>query len=186
MALSRRRWAHLRLYGRRTMRLTREPILDCAALCATSARHGVDRQGTSCRGGIRTLTEPEPGHQGAIFAARFDPSGENIASGSMDRSICALRLPVSRCPVLMECSLVEGGRRMRKLQRAQWSQMPRAGRAMVARLADLVLRLGRLDAGELGCRQMPADPAILRARRTHQLHRRQQARERGGGQRLRR
>jgi len=27
------------------------------------------------------------GHTGEVFAARFDPSGQYIASGSMDRSI---------------------------------------------------------------------------------------------------
>jgi Prp8 binding protein len=29
------------------------------------------------------------GHSGEIFAAKFDPTGKNMASGSMDRSICA-------------------------------------------------------------------------------------------------
>lgn len=28
------------------------------------------------------------GHSGEIFASKFDPTGNNIASGSMDRSIC--------------------------------------------------------------------------------------------------
>jgi Prp8 binding protein len=28
------------------------------------------------------------GHSGEVFAARFDPTGRMIASGSMDRSIC--------------------------------------------------------------------------------------------------
>ncbi len=30
------------------------------------------------------------GHSGEIFAAKFDPAGHLIASGSMDRSICTL------------------------------------------------------------------------------------------------
>jgi WD40 repeat protein len=30
------------------------------------------------------------GHSGEIFAAKFDPTGMLIASGSMDRSICEL------------------------------------------------------------------------------------------------
>jgi WD40 repeat protein len=34
-----------------------------------------------------TLTRYQ-GHTGEIFAARFDPTGQFIASGSMDRSIC--------------------------------------------------------------------------------------------------
>lgn len=28
------------------------------------------------------------GHNGEVFATRFDPTGQFIASGSMDRSIC--------------------------------------------------------------------------------------------------
>ena len=28
-----------------------------------------------------------PGHSGEVFVTRFDPSGQHIASGSMDRSI---------------------------------------------------------------------------------------------------
>lgn len=28
------------------------------------------------------------GHSGEVFAARFDPTGQHIASGSMDRDIC--------------------------------------------------------------------------------------------------
>ena len=30
------------------------------------------------------------GHTGEIFSAKFDPTGNLIASGSMDRSICKL------------------------------------------------------------------------------------------------
>ncbi len=29
------------------------------------------------------------GHSGEVFATRFDPTGQHIASGSMDRSISA-------------------------------------------------------------------------------------------------
>jgi Prp8 binding protein len=30
------------------------------------------------------------GHSGEVFCAKFDPNGNYIASGSMDRSICKL------------------------------------------------------------------------------------------------
>ena len=33
------------------------------------------------------------GHSGEVFAARFDPTGRYIASGSMDRNICQSVLP---------------------------------------------------------------------------------------------
>jgi len=33
------------------------------------------------------------GHSGEVFAARFDPTGQHIASGSMDRDICRLVQP---------------------------------------------------------------------------------------------
>jgi WD40 repeat protein len=32
------------------------------------------------------------GHSGEVFATRFDPTGQFIASGSMDRNICELRI----------------------------------------------------------------------------------------------
>lgn len=34
------------------------------------------------------------GHSGEIFAAKFDPTGNLIASGSMDRSISTRNIPV--------------------------------------------------------------------------------------------
>lgn len=33
------------------------------------------------------------GHSGEVFASKFDPTGNNIASGSMDRSIRACYAP---------------------------------------------------------------------------------------------
>lgn len=39
------------------------------------------------------------GHSGEIFSAKFDPTGNLIASGSMDRSICEIR-PLSTHLVL--------------------------------------------------------------------------------------
>jgi WD40 repeat protein len=36
----------------------------------------------------RANIEALPGHSGEIFATRFDPTAQHIASGSMDRSIC--------------------------------------------------------------------------------------------------
>jgi hypothetical protein len=35
------------------------------------------------------------GHSGEVFACRFDPTGQYIASGSMDRSICQSRARIN-------------------------------------------------------------------------------------------
>jgi Prp8 binding protein len=45
-----------------------------------------------CRTLLRSLTILTfvPGHFGEVFATRFDSTGQHIASGSMDRSICRL------------------------------------------------------------------------------------------------
>jgi WD40 repeat protein len=44
------------------------------------------------------------GHSGEVFAARFDPTGLFIASGSMDRSICQFRMRRAGETIADECS----------------------------------------------------------------------------------
>lgn len=39
------------------------------------------------------------GHSGEVFSAKFDPNGNYIASGSMDRSISKVLLIASVSPV---------------------------------------------------------------------------------------
>jgi len=46
--------------------------------------------------GYWTGADPISGHSGEIFATRFDPTGQHIASGSMDRSICKSLASVNR------------------------------------------------------------------------------------------
>lgn len=42
------------------------------------------------------------GHSGEVFAVRFDPTAQHIASGSMDRSICMSHLyPGMRPPNML-------------------------------------------------------------------------------------
>ena len=53
---------------------------------ASGANNGVDRYESSAQWRVLKLTGQ--GHSGEVFAARFDPAGHLIASGSMDRSIC--------------------------------------------------------------------------------------------------
>lgn len=42
-------------------------------------------KGSFCH--FRELLSDYLGHSGEVFACRFDPTGQHIASGSMDRSI---------------------------------------------------------------------------------------------------
>jgi Prp8 binding protein len=38
--------------------------------------------------GLQAPTMLLSGHEGAVFSLSFDPTGKNLASGSMDRNIC--------------------------------------------------------------------------------------------------
>lgn len=59
------------------------------------------------------------GHSGEIFSAKFNPTGALIASGSMDRSICKLRLGTSLMGLTDRYSALEFFGSMRKLRRAK-------------------------------------------------------------------
>ena len=42
------------------------------------------------------------GHSGEVFAVRFDPTAQHIASGAMDRSICMFHLyPGTQPPTMI-------------------------------------------------------------------------------------
>lgn len=49
------------------------------------------------------------GHSGEVFAARFDPTGQLIASGSMDRTICRLPNFLGRVLAVLTCAQYYGG-----------------------------------------------------------------------------
>ncbi|KAF2006605.1 WD repeat-containing protein [Amniculicola lignicola CBS 123094] len=64
---------------------------------AIALRNGPGQSGALIQAVQRTTSLPSQtleltGHTGEVFAARFDPTGEFIASGSMDRSILLWRL----------------------------------------------------------------------------------------------
>ncbi len=46
------------------------------------------------------------GHQGAVLSAAFDPSGQALASGSVDNNICKLIYPALFIDALLVCLLV--------------------------------------------------------------------------------
>lgn len=90
------------------------------------------------------------GHSGEVFAARFDPTGRYIASGSMDRSICQYALEQEVCHLLTELSALAKLRRMRKLRHSQWPQAGCVGPPLVARLESTILCIGRYAPRKLG------------------------------------
>ena len=61
------------------------------------------------------------GHSGEVFCARFDPNGNYIASGSMDRTICMFYI-FSRGHVrlLTVDSALENVWQLRKLREVDW------------------------------------------------------------------
>jgi Prp8 binding protein len=58
-----------------------------AALTADGSRNGVLIHSTPRTSGLQAPVMELTGHTGEVFAARFNPEGNYIASGSMDRSI---------------------------------------------------------------------------------------------------
>ncbi|KKZ65897.1 hypothetical protein EMCG_08402 [[Emmonsia] crescens] len=57
------------------------------AVVNSSAKNGALIQAIPRTSGLEAPIMELTGHSGEIFATRFDPTGQNIASGSMDRSI---------------------------------------------------------------------------------------------------
>ncbi|OJD21807.1 hypothetical protein ACJ73_06852 [Blastomyces percursus] len=57
------------------------------AVVNSSAQNGALIQAIPRTSGLEAPIMELTGHSGEIFATRFDPTGQNIASGSMDRSI---------------------------------------------------------------------------------------------------
>jgi Prp8 binding protein len=55
---------------------------------ADSPRNGTLIQAAPRTSGLQAPVMELTGHTGEVFAARFNPEGNYIASGSMDRSIC--------------------------------------------------------------------------------------------------
>ncbi len=83
------------LYGEGTL-ADAEVGIGAAHEWATSTYHGISWYGLlntapSCSFDVCMLMVHNKGHSGEVFATRFDPSGEHIASGSMDRSISMLQ-----------------------------------------------------------------------------------------------
>lgn len=131
------------------------------------------------------------GHGGEVFAARFDPTGEHIASGSMDRDIRKPAHPLwssirTWTRLTARHSLVAHLGRMRKLRRAVGTQGRGTGLAVVTRFKSRVFCIGRHAPGELGCRDGPEDTEAPGPRRGHQLLGHEQARRRSLDQRVRR
>lgn len=116
------------------------------------------------------------GHSGEVFAARFDPTGRYIASGSMDRSI---RLYIADCVlphVLTWLSALAKLWRMRKLRHSHRPQAGRTGPSLVAGLESALFCIGRHAPRELGRRDGREDTETPWTRRSHQLYGREQAR----------
>ncbi|PGH31231.1 Prp8 binding protein [[Emmonsia] crescens] len=61
------------------------------AVVNSSAKNGALIQAIPRTSGLEAPIMELTGHSGEIFATRFDPTGQNIASGSMDRSIMLWR-----------------------------------------------------------------------------------------------
>ncbi|KAG5289932.1 U5 snRNP-specific protein [Histoplasma ohiense] len=61
------------------------------AVVNNSAQNGALIQAIPRTSGLEAPIMELTGHSGEIFATRFDPTGQNIASGSMDRSIMLWR-----------------------------------------------------------------------------------------------
>ncbi|KAJ9646365.1 hypothetical protein H2199_002414 [Coniosporium tulheliwenetii] len=61
------------------------------ALVNGTARNGALIQAVPRTSGLQAPIMELAGHSGEVFAARFDPTGQHIASGSMDRSILLWR-----------------------------------------------------------------------------------------------
>jgi Prp8 binding protein len=55
---------------------------------AEGSRNGTLIQSVLRTSGLQAPVMELTGHTGEVFAARFNPEGNYIASGSMDRSIC--------------------------------------------------------------------------------------------------
>ncbi|KAI9754777.1 MAG: hypothetical protein M4579_004562, partial [Chaenotheca gracillima] len=63
---------------------------DAVAVVNNTAQNGALIQPVSRTSGLQSPIMELTGHSGEVFAARFDPTGQFIASGSMDRSISEL------------------------------------------------------------------------------------------------
>ena len=105
------------------------------------------------------------GHNGEIFAARFDPAGHLIASGSMDRSISKSFARLSllcnkydrRSSNNSIPSAVADIRTMRELWSSHWTQGRYPRPTVVSRFESGVLSLGRHDYSKLGPRDRTQD-----------------------------
>ncbi|KAK7544944.1 WD repeat-containing protein [Phyllosticta citribraziliensis] len=64
---------------------------DQVALANGTAQNGALIQAVSRTSGLQAPIMELTGHSGEVFAARFDPTGQHIASGSMDRNILLWR-----------------------------------------------------------------------------------------------
>lgn len=66
-------------------------MADCVGAAyerTASSHHGAHRYiPIHTRQNLVPLTQKRLGHSGEVFATRFDPTGQHIASGSMDRNI---------------------------------------------------------------------------------------------------
>ena len=78
------------------------------------------------------------GHSGEIFAAKFDPTGNLIASGGMDRSLSEQRAMLLQRQRTDFGSALENLWRLRKLRNIKWSPRCHSGLAMVMRLGNSI------------------------------------------------
>lgn len=93
------------------------------AVASGSAANGALITSVPRTSGLQAPVMELTGHSGEVFVARFNPEGNYIASGSMDRSISKYLAPADGPDFLTDChSAVEDLWQMRELWNAQWTQ----------------------------------------------------------------
>lgn len=95
------------------------------------------------------------GHSGEVFATRFDPTGQHIASGSMDRSISAYHHVDWNFRAAIDLGVDSALAYlwpMRQLWCSDRSQRRSVRFTLVARLAGSFLGISRYDGSKLGFR----------------------------------
>ena len=117
------------------------------------------------------------GHSGEVFCAKFDPNGNYIASGSMDRSISEFGAGNWLMGGLLTIgSVVEDFWRLRKLRHIDGSQGRDSGSSLVAGLENTVFCIRGYAFGKLGFGNWNEDTKTYWTRGSHQQHGHQQER----------
>jgi Prp8 binding protein len=73
------------------------------AVTSGSAANGALITSVPRTSGLQAPVIELTGHSGEVFVARFNPEGNYIASGSMDRSICKYSVPPGGPDSLTDC-----------------------------------------------------------------------------------